>query len=160
VRKIKTGKETCDLFAFLTTAPTTEVGAVHPEAMPVILTTEEERDAWMRSPGRGEAVAAGAAGWISAADRPHTDGLGNRSAFGNEVGSRSRAIADHCIGLHSVALLGHTSLRASDIEKSDDHSRLDDDPASPAATLEHPGRPAFNGTTAASGMGPLEQQSA
>lgn len=47
VRKIKTGVETCDLFAFLTTEPNAEVGAVHPKAMPVILTTESEREAWM-----------------------------------------------------------------------------------------------------------------
>jgi putative SOS response-associated peptidase YedK len=49
VRKIRTGVETCDLFAFLTTEPNAEVGAVHPKAMPVILTTEEERDVWMRA---------------------------------------------------------------------------------------------------------------
>lgn len=50
VRKIKTGWETCDLFAFLTTEPNAEVGAVHPKAMPVILTTDEERDVWMHAP--------------------------------------------------------------------------------------------------------------
>jgi putative SOS response-associated peptidase YedK len=50
VRKIKNGVETCDLFAFLTTEPNAEVGAVHPKAMPVILTNEEERDVWMRAP--------------------------------------------------------------------------------------------------------------
>jgi len=50
VRKAKTGRETCDLFAFLTTTPNAEVGAIHPKAMPVILTTAEERDAWMRAP--------------------------------------------------------------------------------------------------------------
>lgn len=50
VRKIKTGMETCDVYAFLTTDPNGEVGAVHPKAMPVILTTEEERDVWMRAP--------------------------------------------------------------------------------------------------------------
>ena len=50
VRKIKTGLETIDLFAFLTTEPNVEVGAIHPKAMPVILTTEEERDVWMRAP--------------------------------------------------------------------------------------------------------------
>ena len=49
VRKIKTGPETCDLYAFLTTEPNAEVGAVHPKAMPVILTTAEEREAWMRA---------------------------------------------------------------------------------------------------------------
>lgn len=50
VRKIRTGEETCDLFAFLTTTPNAEVKAVHPKAMPVILTTEEEREAWMGAP--------------------------------------------------------------------------------------------------------------
>lgn len=50
VRKIKTGVETIDLYAFLTTEPNAEVGAVHPKAMPVILTTDEERDVWLRAP--------------------------------------------------------------------------------------------------------------
>lgn len=50
VRKMKTGPETCDLFAFLTTEPSEPVKSVHPKAMPVILTTEEERDVWMRAP--------------------------------------------------------------------------------------------------------------
>jgi putative SOS response-associated peptidase YedK len=50
VRKIRTGVETCDLFAFLTTEPSEPVRSVHPKAMPVILTTEEERDVWMRAP--------------------------------------------------------------------------------------------------------------
>lgn len=50
VRKIKTGLETIDLFGFLTTEPNAEVGAIHPKAMPVILTDDEERDVWMRAP--------------------------------------------------------------------------------------------------------------
>ncbi|MEG9501429.1 MAG: hypothetical protein MIN69_06135, partial [Methylorubrum extorquens] len=39
-----------DLYAFLSTEPNGEVGAVHPKAMPVILTTDEERDVWLRAP--------------------------------------------------------------------------------------------------------------
>lgn len=39
-----------DLFAFLTTEPNAEVGAVHPKAMPVILTSAEEYEVWMRAP--------------------------------------------------------------------------------------------------------------
>ncbi len=35
---------------FLTTTPNTIVQPIHPKAMPVILTTDEERDAWMRAP--------------------------------------------------------------------------------------------------------------
>jgi len=50
VRKMKTGLETCDLFAFLTTEPNAEVGAVHPKAMPVVLNTAEEREVWMHAP--------------------------------------------------------------------------------------------------------------
>jgi putative SOS response-associated peptidase YedK len=50
VRKVKEGEVKADLFGFLTTTPNAEVGAVHPKAMPVILTTEEERDAWLRAP--------------------------------------------------------------------------------------------------------------
>lgn len=50
VRKIKTGLETTDLYAFLTTGPNAEVGAVHPKAMPVILTRPEEVEIWMTAP--------------------------------------------------------------------------------------------------------------
>ena len=50
VRKVKEGETTNDLFAFLTTDPNAEVGAIHPKAMPVILTTTEEREAWMTAP--------------------------------------------------------------------------------------------------------------
>lgn len=50
VRKIKTGVETIDLYGFLTTDPNDEVGAVHPNAMPVILTTPKECQAWMTLP--------------------------------------------------------------------------------------------------------------
>jgi putative SOS response-associated peptidase YedK len=50
VRKVREGEVTADLYAFLTTEPNAEVGAIHPKAMPVILTTEEERDVWLRAP--------------------------------------------------------------------------------------------------------------
>ena len=50
VRKAKEGEVIANLFAFLTTDPNREVGAVHPKAMPVILTTAEERDVWLRAP--------------------------------------------------------------------------------------------------------------
>ena len=50
VRKLKTGLETCDLFGFLTTEPNAEVGAIHPKAMPVILTSLEEMEVWMKAP--------------------------------------------------------------------------------------------------------------
>lgn len=50
VRKVKEGEVEADLFAFLTTDPNAEVKAIHPKAMPVILTTPEECAAWMTAP--------------------------------------------------------------------------------------------------------------
>jgi putative SOS response-associated peptidase YedK len=47
VRKVKEGETTNDIFAFLTTEPNAEVGAIHPKAMPVILTTPDEVETWM-----------------------------------------------------------------------------------------------------------------
>lgn len=38
------------LFSFLTTDANADVRPIHPKAMPVILTTEAERDAWMTAP--------------------------------------------------------------------------------------------------------------
>src|SRR5208282_3239767 len=46
VRKVKEGETTNDLFASLTTEANKMVGAIHPKAMPVILTTREEIDTW------------------------------------------------------------------------------------------------------------------
>jgi putative SOS response-associated peptidase YedK len=39
-----------NVYGFLTTAPNAVVDPIHPKAMPVILTTDEERDVWMRAP--------------------------------------------------------------------------------------------------------------
>jgi putative SOS response-associated peptidase YedK len=39
-----------NVYGFLTTAPNTVVEPIHPKAMPVILTTDEERDVRMRAP--------------------------------------------------------------------------------------------------------------
>lgn len=50
VRKIKTGMEKLEVYGFLTCEPNKEVGAVHPKAMPVILTTPEEHEVWLRAP--------------------------------------------------------------------------------------------------------------
>jgi putative SOS response-associated peptidase YedK len=50
VRKVKEGETTNDLFGFLTTDPNAEVGAIHPKAMPVILTKPEEIETWLKAP--------------------------------------------------------------------------------------------------------------
>lgn len=39
-----------ELFGFLTCEPNAVVAPIHPKAMPVILTTAEEREAWLRAP--------------------------------------------------------------------------------------------------------------
>ena len=49
-RKIKDGETTDDLYAFLTTEPNAEVGAIHPKAMPVILTERDEWEMWLTAP--------------------------------------------------------------------------------------------------------------
>jgi putative SOS response-associated peptidase YedK len=38
------------VYGFLTTSPNAVVEPIHPKAMPVMLTTDEERDVWMRAP--------------------------------------------------------------------------------------------------------------
>jgi putative SOS response-associated peptidase YedK len=38
------------VYGFLTRSPNAIVEPIDPKAMPVILTTDEERDAWMRAP--------------------------------------------------------------------------------------------------------------
>jgi|HubBroStandDraft_6_1064221.scaffolds.fasta_scaffold186345_2 putative SOS response-associated peptidase YedK len=48
--KVKEGPTTNDLFAFLTTEPNAEVKAIHPKAMPVILTTQGEVETWLTVP--------------------------------------------------------------------------------------------------------------
>jgi putative SOS response-associated peptidase YedK len=50
VRKVKEGETTNDLFGFLTTEPNREVRAIHPKAMPVILTSRKQIDLWMTAP--------------------------------------------------------------------------------------------------------------
>lgn len=47
IRKLKDGETTDDLYGFLTTEPNTEIAAVHPKAMPVILTDPVEWEAWL-----------------------------------------------------------------------------------------------------------------
>ena len=56
VRKTKEGQVTTDLFAFLTTEPNAEVAPIHAKAMPVVLTSTDEVDVWLRAPA-AEALA-------------------------------------------------------------------------------------------------------
>jgi putative SOS response-associated peptidase YedK len=55
-RKLREGPVRADVFGFLTAAPNAEVMAVHPKAMPVILTQPSEWEAWLDAP-LGEAKA-------------------------------------------------------------------------------------------------------
>jgi putative SOS response-associated peptidase YedK len=50
VRKVKDGETVDDLFAFLTCPPNAEFAAIHPKAMPVILTEPAEWEAWLTAP--------------------------------------------------------------------------------------------------------------
>ena len=50
VRKAKEGEVKADIFAFLTTDANADVAPIHPKAMPVILTTDEEVEVWLRAP--------------------------------------------------------------------------------------------------------------
>lgn len=50
VHKLKDGEVEADLYAFRTTDPNAEVKAIHPKAIPVILTAPEECEVWMTAP--------------------------------------------------------------------------------------------------------------
>lgn len=50
LRKVKDGETVDDLFAFLTCSPNAEVAAIHPKAMPVILTKPAEWETWLGAP--------------------------------------------------------------------------------------------------------------
>jgi putative SOS response-associated peptidase YedK len=73
VRKVKEGEVNADLYGFLTTEPNDVVGAIHPKAMPVILQTPDEVEAWMTVP------------WSEAGElqRPLPDGVLEIVAMGN-----------------------------------------------------------------------------
>ena len=59
VRKVKDGATTDDLFAVLTTQANSEVAAVHPKAMPVILTNPVDWHIFAARPGAGAPVTFG-----------------------------------------------------------------------------------------------------
>jgi len=50
VRKLREGEVNADLFGFLTTEANATVGAIHPKAMPVILTEPAEIEHWLEAP--------------------------------------------------------------------------------------------------------------
>lgn len=50
VRKVRDGETVDDLYAFLTCPPNSEIGAIHPKAMPVILTRPDEWERWLDAP--------------------------------------------------------------------------------------------------------------
>ncbi|MBY0533166.1 MAG: SOS response-associated peptidase family protein [Xanthobacteraceae bacterium] len=64
VRKVKEGETTNELYGFLTTEPNAEVAPIHSKAMPVILRTKDEVEAWLTVP----------ADQITALQKPLPDG--------------------------------------------------------------------------------------
>ena len=85
VWKLKDGEIVDDLYGVLTTEPNATVAPVHLKAMPVILTTAEEREAWMRARGRG-------AGAAAAAEGQQARGGGDGKAIGRVTSANHRAI--------------------------------------------------------------------
>ena len=49
-RRLAAGEVPCALFAFLPLDPNSEVQAIHPKAMPVVLTEASEIDTWLQAP--------------------------------------------------------------------------------------------------------------
>ncbi|WP_182084804.1 SOS response-associated peptidase [Aureimonas sp. ME7] len=49
-RKRSEGEVSVDAYGFLTTEPNAVVAAIHPKAMPVILTTADEMEIWLHAP--------------------------------------------------------------------------------------------------------------
>jgi hypothetical protein len=56
VRKVREGEVTTDIFAFLTTEPNSEVGRVHPKAMPDVIESAASRSGSLPSIETGSAV--------------------------------------------------------------------------------------------------------
>jgi putative SOS response-associated peptidase YedK len=85
VRKVKEGETTNDLFGFLTTEPNAEVRAIHPKAMPVILTTPTEVDRWLTAPAPD----------ALSLQRPLPDGTLKIVARGDRTGDAAELTADN-----------------------------------------------------------------
>ena len=49
MRKLAEGKTANELLGFLTVEPSDVVGAVHPKAMPVILSSPDDREIWLKA---------------------------------------------------------------------------------------------------------------
>jgi SOS response associated peptidase (SRAP) len=78
------------LFGFLTTDANAEVGAIHPKAMPVILTSTEAVEHWLTLPVKEEALRLSSFGFTAAL-------LRKRRNCARQAASRPDAFGDHVI---------------------------------------------------------------
>ncbi len=98
VRKVKEGLVKADLFGFMTSEPNAEVIAIHPKAMPVILTDPAEWETWLSAPwSEAKVAAASAARRIAANFIPGSErGLRHSRNFGISARLSPHRGARHC----------------------------------------------------------------
>jgi hypothetical protein len=97
------------LYGFLTTAPSAIVEPIH-KAMPVIRTSDEEHDVWMRAVGRSQSAAASIAG-RRARDRDAGRRQGRQSGG---VAERFTSVSEHLVAEVRIGPVQIIRLRACD----------------------------------------------
>jgi hypothetical protein len=98
VRKVKEGETINDIFAFLTTEPNAEVGAIHPKAMPVILTTSAVPRRQRPGERSGDVGRRDLAGVYPSAPLRSAEIISKQSADGSSTFSRNATICSASSG--------------------------------------------------------------